>query len=199
MCMKKLFGAILALVAFSALGAFVVTQAWHIGYNQGYQPDQPIAFSHAKHAGELNIDCKYCHFGADKSRHAGIPPTQLCLNCHAKVKVNSPEIMKVQKAVDSGENIHWKKVNYYPDYAYFNHAQHVNVAGFACQKCHGPVEEMEVYWQEKKLGMGWCISCHRENGIAAPEDDVHSGKEGAFKGSVQGKSRAGGDCSKCHY
>lgn len=194
--MKKLFGALVALVAFGAFGAFIVTQAQHIGYNQGYQPDQPIPFSHAKHAGDLKIDCKYCHFGADKGRHAGVPPTELCLNCHAKVKTNSPHIKKIQKAVDSGENIQWTKVNHFPDFAYFNHAQHVNVAGFDCQKCHGPVEEMEVYWQEKKLGMGWCMECHRENGIAPPNDDFHGGE---FKGSVQGKSRAGGDCSKCHY
>jgi hypothetical protein len=196
MYMKKLFGALVALVAFGALGAFVVTQAQNIGYNQGYEPDQPIPFSHAKHAGDLKIDCKYCHFGADKGRHAGVPPTELCLNCHAKVKTDSPHIKKIQKAVDSGENIQWKKVNHYPDFAYFNHAQHVNVGGFACQKCHGAVEEMVVYKQEKKLGMGWCIQCHRDNGIAAPDDKFHSGD---FKGSVQGKSMAGGDCSKCHY
>jgi hypothetical protein len=184
MCMKKLLGAFVALVAFAAFGAYVVTQARHIGYNQYYQPDQPIKFSHKLHAGELQMDCKYCHFGADKGRHAGIPPTELCLNCHSKVKTNSPEIKKIQKAIDSGENIKWVKVNHYPDFAYFNHAQHVNVAGFACQKCHGPVQEMEVYWQHETLGMGWCINCHRENEIAPPEDH---------------KRASGGDCSKCHY
>lgn len=182
--MKKLFGAAAAIIVFGVLGAFVVTQARHIGYNQGYQPDQPVAFSHKLHAGEMKMECLYCHFGADKGRHAGVPPTELCLNCHSKVKTNSPEIQKLQKAVDSGENVQWVKVNHYPDYAYFNHAQHVNVAGFACQKCHGPVEEMEVYYQHGKLNMGFCIECHRDNEIAPPEDH---------------KSMAGGDCSKCHY
>lgn len=182
--MKKLFGAVIALIAFGAFGAFIVTQARHLGFNQGYQPDQPIAFSHAKHAGDLKMDCKYCHFGADKGRHAGVPPTELCLNCHSKVKTNSPEIKKIQKAVDSGENINWVKVNHFPDFAYFNHSQHVNVAGFACQECHGDVQDMTIVKQEKKLNMGWCIECHRGNEIAPPEDH---------------KRASGGDCAKCHY
>lgn len=181
--MKKLFGAIGALVVFGVIGAFAWTQATHIGYNQYYEPDQPIKFSHKLHVGENNIQCMYCHFGADKSRHAGIPPTELCLNCHKFVKTNSPEIMKIQDAMDSGENIEWKRVNFLPDHAYFNHAQHVNVAGLQCQQCHGPVEEMETYYQHGKLNMGFCINCHREKGIAPPEGH---------------KTQAGGDCSKCH-
>jgi hypothetical protein len=182
--MKKLLGALVALIAFGGIGAFVVTQAQSLGYNQYYEPDQPVAFSHKLHAGDLQMDCKYCHVGADKGRHANIPPTELCLNCHSQVKTNSPEIKKIQKAIDSGENIHWTKVNHYPDHAYFNHAQHVNVAGLQCQSCHGPVEEMEVYYQSKTLGMGMCISCHRENEIAPPKDH---------------KSAGGGDCAKCHH
>lgn len=179
-----MLGAFVAVLLLSGLAFYVVVQARHLGYNQGYQPDQPIAFSHKLHAGDLKMDCQYCHFGADKGRHAGIPPTELCLNCHSKVKTSSPEIQKIQNAVDSGENIQWTKVNHFADFAYFNHSQHVNVAGFDCQKCHGPVETMEVYWQEEKLSMGWCISCHRDNEIAPPEDHKRAG---------------GGDCAKCHY
>lgn len=182
--MKKLIGAFVALAAFGALGAYVVVQARHIGYNQGYEPDQPIKFSHALHAGDLKMDCQYCHFAADKGRHAGIPPTELCLNCHSQVKTNSPEIRKIQEAMDSGENIEWKRVNFFPDYAYFNHAQHVNVAQLDCKQCHGPVDEMVTYYQHEKLNMGWCINCHRENEIAPPEDH---------------KRATGGDCQKCHY
>lgn len=203
--MKKLLGAIVALLAFGALGSFIVVQARHIGYNQGYQPDQPIAFSHAKHAGELQMDCKYCHFAADKGRHAGIPPTELCLNCHKNVKTNSPEIKKITEAVESGENIQWTKVNFFPDYAYFNHAQHVNVAELDCQGCHGPVDEMEVYYQHEKLNMGWCIECHREKGIAPPNDEYHgdgsddySDYDNAHPYEVKPRL-TGGDCSKCHY
>lgn len=182
--MKKIVGALAGLVVLIAVSSFLVSQAQQIGYNQGYQPDQPVAFSHKRHAGDMKMECLYCHFGADKGRNAGIPPTELCLNCHNQIKTDSKEIKKIHKAMRSKENIQWVKVNHYPDFAYFNHSQHVNVAGFACQKCHGAVEEMEVYYQKEKLAMGWCINCHRDNGIAPPEDH---------------KRAAGGDCSKCHY
>lgn len=204
--MKKLLGAFVAFIALGALSTFVVVQARHLGFNQGYAPDQPVAFSHKKHAGDLKIDCQYCHFGADKGRHAGVPPTGLCLNCHDKVKTSSPEIKKLQKAVDSGENIQWVKVNHFPDFAYFNHSQHVNVAGVSCLKCHGDVDKMEIYEQKEKLSMGWCINCHRDNGIAPPDDhdelmkSYKDTEEGYPSGSHLRKGyRAGGDCAKCHY
>lgn len=204
--MKKLLGALVAFIALGVFGAFVVTQARHIGFNQGYAPDQPIPFSHKKHAGDLKIDCQYCHFGADKGRHAGVPPTELCLNCHNQVKKNSPHIKKLKNAVASGENIQWVKVNHFPDFAYFNHSQHVNVAGFKCQECHGDVEKMVIYKQEKKLNMGWCIECHRGNGIAPPKD--HKKMTDGYKQTQEGYpsgahlysgSGSGGDCAKCHY
>lgn len=204
--MKKLLGALVAFIALGAFSTFIVVQARHLGFNQGYAPDQPVAFSHKKHAGNLEIDCQYCHFGADKGRHAVIPPTALCLNCHSMIKTQSPEIKKLQNAVDSGENIQWVKVNHYPDFAYFNHAQHVNVAGVSCQKCHGAVETMDIYHQKEKLAMGWCIECHRENGIAPPDDHAEiveqykSTQEGYPSGAKLYKgSGSGGDCAKCHY
>lgn len=204
--MKKVLGALVVFIAVGLFGTFVVVQARNLGYNTGYAPDQPVAFSHKKHAGELEIDCQYCHYGADKGRHAAIPPTELCLNCHSKVKTNSPEIKKLKNAVESGENIQWVKVNHYPDFAYFNHAQHVNVAGVKCQKCHGEVQEMEIYYQAKDLGMGWCLNCHRANGIAPPEDHDEMVKrykdtqEGYPSGAELYNGRGnGGDCSKCHY
>ena len=206
MCMKKLIGALVAFLALGAFATFVVSQARHLGFNQGYAPDQPVAFSHKKHAGDLKMECQYCHFAADKGRHAGVPPTELCLNCHKQVKTNSPEIKKLANAVDSGENIQWVKVNHFPDFAYFNHAQHVNVAGVKCQTCHGEVQEMEILKQEKKLAMGWCIQCHRDNGIAPPKDHAEAVK--AYKDTQEGypsgaslrkDHRAGGDCAKCHY
>ena len=210
--MKKLIAAAVTLTALGVLGIFVIVQARHIGYNQGYAPDQPVAFSHKLHAGELKMDCQYCHFAADKGRHAAIPPTELCLNCHSQIKTNSPEIRKLQEAVDSGENIRWKRVNLFPDYAYFNHAQHVNVAELDCMKCHGPVDQMGggkngegVYYQAKKLNMGWCIECHRDNNIAPPADHYGSADYedyGQYDNSHPYKvipRTSGGDCSKCHY
>jgi hypothetical protein len=184
MTMKKALGAVVALILLGGFSSYLFVQARHIGYNQGYEPTQPIPFSHKIHAGDNQIECMYCHYGADQSRHASIPPTEFCLNCHKQVKTNSPHIKKIAKAVESGENIKWVKVNHLPDFAYFNHAQHVNVAEIDCQKCHGPVDEMDVYYQHGKLNMGWCIECHRDNGIAPPDDH---------------KRAAGGDCSKCHY
>lgn len=182
--MKKIVGGLIAFIGSVAFASFVITQGRHLGFNQGYAPDQPVAFSHKRHAGDLKIDCQYCHFGADKGRHAGVPPTELCLNCHKMVKPDSPEIKKLQAAINTGKNIQWVKVNHFPDFAYFNHSQHVNVAELKCQTCHGEVEKMVIYKQEKKLNMGWCINCHRDNEIAPPRDH---------------KRASGGDCSKCHY
>jgi hypothetical protein len=64
------------------------------GNDEGYAPAQPIAFSHRLHAGELAIDCLYCHGGAEKGRHAGVPATSVCMNCHDSVSAR-------KEAVDS--------------------------------------------------------------------------------------------------
>lgn len=153
-------------------------------FNTRYEPQQPINFSHKIHAGENKIQCLYCHFAAEKGRHAGIPPTELCLNCHTKIKTDSIEIKKVQEAVKTKKQIEWIKVHHFPDFAYFNHSQHVAVGKISCQECHGPVETMTRLRQEKTLNMGWCLDCHRQKGIAPPNDH---------------KSKAGGDCARCHY
>jgi hypothetical protein len=156
-----------------------------VGYSQGYAPDQPIKYSHKLHAGDLGIDCQYCHFAAGEGRHAGIPPVGVCMNCHTIIKKNgSEEIKKVEAAYNANKPIEWVKVHHFPDYAYFNHAQHVRVGKKACQECHGQIQDMERVEQFKDLSMGMCIQCHRQNGVMPPEDH---------------KSRAGGDCSKCHY
>jgi len=162
----------------------VIYYGRQVNFNTGYEPDQPIAFSHKIHAGENKINCTYCHFAAEQGRHAGIPPVQLCLNCHSKIRTDSLEVQKVYKALEEGKTIAWTKVNHFPDFAYFNHAQHVNVGKISCQECHGPVESMTRLRQEKDLSMGMCIDCHRQKGIAQPEDH---------------KSAKGGDCASCHY
>ncbi len=144
-----------------------------MGSRQGYEPEQPIAYSHALHAGELKIDCLYCHFGADKSRHAGVPPVSVCLNCHEQVLPGSPEIVKIKKAHAEGTPIAWEGVHKLPDFAYFNHARHVG-AGVGCQLCHGPVETMARVRQVETLSMGFCLDCHRTPpasvGVAAWSD-----------------------------
>lgn len=148
---------------------------------QGYEPEQPIAYSHAVHAGQRRIDCLYCHFGAERSRYAGVPPAQVCMNCHSQVKRDSPEVQKIEAAVESGTPIAWIRVHRFPDHAYFDHSRHVAVAGIRCQSCHGPVETMTRVRQVESMSMGFCLDCHRKserpgNGLAPSTD-----------------------CSACHY
>lgn len=176
---------IASVFCFVALMAYLLTnEGQKINYNQGYEPDQPINFSHKIHAGDNQVSCVYCHFAAEKGRHAGIPPTELCMNCHVKIKFDAPEIKKISDHLKTGKGIDWVKVNHYPDFAYFNHSQHVRVGKVSCQECHGPVESMTRMRQEKSLNMGWCLDCHRQKGIAQPNDHKNAGAA---------------DCAKCHY
>src|SRR6478736_6739366 len=149
----------------------VIDGLFSIGVQQGYQPKQPIAFSHKLHAGAYEIECKYCHTGAMKGKQANIPSPNICMNCHSQIKQESPEIQKIYAAIGydvktasyTGKQkpIEWVRIHNLPDLAYFNHSQHVNVGGIECQTCHGPIEEMEVVKQFSLLTMGWCIDCHR--------------------------------------
>ena len=126
----------------------------------GYQPTQPIPFSHKMHVGELGMDCRYCHNNVDKAAHSNIPSTETCMNCHNQIKTDSPHIAKIKKSYITGEPIKWVKVHMLPDYAYFNHSRHVN-SGISCVSCHGRVDQMEKVYQAKRLSMGWCLECHR--------------------------------------
>ncbi len=132
-----------------------------LGGQQGHAPVQPIAFSHAVHAGLYEIDCQYCHAGAERSRHAGVPAAGVCLNCHSKVKTDAPEIRKLTAFVTSDQPVPWMKVHRLPDFAFFSHASHVS-AGLACQGCHGQVQQMTRVEQQETMTMGWCLRCHRE-------------------------------------
>ncbi len=179
----------------AGVGAKVlVNRLQMIGLNQGYAPDQPINYSHKIHAGDNQIPCLYCHFGAEKGRHAGIPPANVCLNCHKVVKKNSPEIQKIKDAMAANKPIEWIKVHRLPDYVYFNHSQHVVAGKVVCQDCHGPVQTMTVMRQEKTLAMGWCIDCHRTRGVVPPEGPIDNSDP-----KVRDQVKAGLDCQKCHY
>ncbi len=168
-------------------------------YDTGYAPEQPIAFYHKVHAGELGIDCKYCHFNADRGKHAGVPPMSVCLGCHRVVNGGdnpqyAKEISALLAVADKGSYsidgttyhgtpdgieyeggvVHWKRVHKLPDFVYFSHQWHVR-AGVACQTCHGPVQEMTVLRQYSDLTMGWCLDCHRRSNYVGgrrydPED-----------------------------
>ena len=132
----------------------------------GYQPEQPVPFSHALHAGKLQLDCRYCHSTVESAAFAAVPPTQTCLNCHAAIKSDSPKLAMVKKSFETGDPIRWIKVHDVPDFVYFNHSAHVN-KGVACESCHGRIDQMEEVSQAKSLSMAWCLECHR-----APEQNL---------------------------
>lgn len=137
---------------------------WYFGSPKytdvGYQPDQPVPYSHKLHAGDLGLDCRYCHIGVEVTASAVIPPTQTCMNCHTLVKTDSDKLKLVQESWANDKPIEWIRVHDLPDYAYFNHSAHIN-AGVGCASCHGNVAEMEKVIQVKPLSMGWCLDCHR--------------------------------------
>ncbi len=135
----------------------------------GYTPEQPIAFSHKLHAGDNKIPCLYCHTGAARSRHAGVPAVQTCMNCHAVTRTDRPAIQKLTALYNEGKAVEWKRVYRLPDHVYFDHRPHVN-AGIACQTCHGEVQTMARVSQVMSLRMGNCLKCHRDPKAALPPD-----------------------------
>ena len=199
-----------------------------IGIDQGYAPIQPIHYSHKIHAGANQIECKYCHSSARVSKHSGIPSLNVCMNCHEYIgeyngeedlengytkDFYTNEIKKLYNAVGWDEEnqvytgntqpVKWIRIHNLPDFVYFNHAQHAQVAKIECQTCHGPVEEMEILYQYSPLTMGWCIDCHRESNVDKDNEyyqKVHeelSKKYGVEKLTV---AQLGGiECAKCHY
>jgi len=214
---------VIALVVFyfvlSGLGA-----AWDglltVGVHQGYQPEQPIAFSHKLHAGENGVDCNYCHSGARHSKSAGVPSANVCMNCHTYInegrsEQGTQEISKIYAAIGfdpetrsyiegyEQQPIEWIRIHNLPDLAYFNHSQHVNVAGVECQECHGPIQEMEVVEQYSPLTMGWCIDCHRETKVDTTNNYYHDLNDNwieKYHGEDITAEKIGGlECGKCHY
>lgn len=183
---------LLSVAALAGAGA-VALALQRVGVAQGYAPEQPVAFSHALHAGRYEVPCLYCHFGAEKSRHAGVPPSSVCMNCHAELKLRTVELAKLREAVAQDRPIAWIKVHNLPDFVYFNHSQHVRVGGLDCRLCHGAVETMERVSQQAPLTMGWCLECHRERGMTEPAAGGVSPQE-ALRPATGGT-----DCSKCHY
>ncbi|MCC6746188.1 MAG: cytochrome c3 family protein [Deltaproteobacteria bacterium] len=145
-------------------GIVVVAAVWYWGSPKytdvGYQPEQPVAFSHQQHAGELGMDCRYCHSTVERGAFAAIPPTQTCMNCHATIRKDSPKLAPVRQSAATGKPIEWVRVHMLPDYAYFDHSVHL-AAGVGCASCHGRIDQMPVVRQDQSLSMGWCLECHR--------------------------------------
>lgn len=211
-----------------AAGYFFYGWSMQVGVDQNYAPVQPIHYSHRVHAGINGIDCKYCHSSARVSKNAGIPSLNVCMNCHKNISEVSDttntdghgkpfydaQIQKLYDAVgwDKANQkytgvtrpVKWVRIHNLPDFAYFNHSQHVSVAGIECQTCHGPVETFEVMKQFSPLTMGWCIDCHRKTDVKMEGNDYYkkihdelSKKYGVDK--LTAAQMGGLECGKCHY
>ena len=126
----------------------------------GYQPVQPVAFSHATHAGQLGIDCRYCHTGVEKSWFSNIPAGSTCMNCHSQVLKDDPRLALVRESAQSGRPIPWVQIHKLPDFVYFNHSVHVN-RGVSCVECHGRIDRMDEVYHAKPFSMSFCLECHR--------------------------------------
>lgn len=227
---KIIISSVIALLFFSST-YLVYGFFMQVGIDKGYQPIQEIHYSHKIHAGDNQIDCKFCHSAARTSKTAGIPSLNVCMNCHKTIdeyngavepekgltkEFYDNEIKKLYDAVGwDAENqrytgvqkpVKWTRIHNLPDHVYFSHAQHVSVAGIACQECHGPIESMEVVEQHAPLTMGWCINCHRKTEVDTNNEyyknyeEIHaqlSKKYGVEKLTI---SHLGGlECGKCHY
>ncbi|HQZ97111.1 MAG TPA: cytochrome c3 family protein [Pyrinomonadaceae bacterium] len=186
------------MILITLTGAFLVWQSGtfrNYGDQLGYEPIQPINFSHKLHAGDNQISCLFCHSSADKSRVAGVPPASTCMNCHTKVLPDSPEIQKITAAIAEKKPIEWVKVNDLPDLVAFNHSRHVT-SGVSCQTCHGPVETMERLSQQNSFTMGDCVSCHRTHRDVTLDE---AGKPQIAREKTAQKLMASTDCSVCHH
>lgn len=217
-----------AIVLLLAGGYFVYGYLMQIGIDQGYKPVQPIHFSHRIHAGDNAVDCKFCHSSARTSKTSGIPSLNVCMNCHKSIgevaestateehskEFYDKEIAKLYKAVGwdpaeqeyTGETepVKWVRIHNLPDFAYFNHSQHVSVAGVECQTCHGPIQEMEVVYQNAPLTMKWCVDCHRETKVNLTDnayyEKVHEQLSKKYGVEELTAAEMGGlECGRCHY
>lgn len=228
---KNQFLVLVTVILLMLSGAWVVYgYLMQIGVDQDYAPVQPIHYSHKIHAGENGIDCKYCHSAARTSKNAGIPSLNVCMNCHKSIaefsgnpdstyveyskEFYTAEIEKLYDAVGWDKDkqaytgktkpVKWVRIHNLPDFVYFNHSQHVSVAGLECQQCHGPVENYEIMKQFAPLTMGWCINCHRETDVKM-EGNAYYEKIHAELAKKYGKDKltaaemGGLECGKCHY
>lgn len=211
-----------------ASGYYLYGYMMQVGVDQGYQPVQPIHYSHKIHAGDNGIDCKYCHSSARVSKTSGIPSLNVCMNCHKSIyevaestateeyskEFYDGEIQKLyaaagwsdadQKYTGEAQPVKWVRIHNLPDFAYFNHSQHVSVAGIECQTCHGPVEEMEIVSQFAPLTMGWCINCHRDTNVKVQDNayytKIHEELSKKYGVDQLTAAQMGGlECGKCHY
>ena len=197
-------------IALLPSSALTVTLVYYYGSPKftdvGYRPVQPIPYSHKLHAGELGIDCRYCHAQVEVSPVATVPPSKVCMNCHTVVKRDSLQLEPLRESMITGNPIQWIRVHNVPDYAYFDHSIHVG-AGVGCASCHGRIDEMEVVQQARPLSMRWCLDCHRDpDRHLRPLDEVtnmawtplEDQKDLAKEIRAERDINPSTDCSACH-
>ncbi len=196
---NKAYIALFAVVLFVVGGYYTIQGAAGLGRSKDYQPEQPIYYSHKVHAGTNQINCLYCHSGAQEGKHANIPSLNTCMNCHMAINEyageklyredgtevdGTAEIKKLysytgwdpdqKKYVNAPKPIEWVKIHNLPDHVYFNHAQHVKAGKVACQTCHGEIQNMGEVYQYSDLSMGWCVNCHRETKVQFEDNKFYS-------------------------
>lgn len=199
------------LTAAAVLGPVFVIALIYLAFSPqttavGYRPVQPVPYSHLLHAGELGIDCRYCHTAVERTAAAGVPPTSVCMNCHARIKGGSDLLRPVRDSYESGLPVRWMRIHDLPDYSYFHHGAHV-ARGVGCESCHGRIDRMEVVAQREGLNMAWCLGCHRD-----PDPNLRAPAEAVTMGYAPGEDRRemgrrlraardinpSTDCSTCH-
>jgi Cytochrome c7 and related cytochrome c len=165
---------LVAAIAINVVGAALTVLVWYYltpkNFQVGYAPVQPVPYNHSLHAGQMGMDCRYCHANVERAAHAQVPPTQTCMGCHALVKTESGRLANIRKSWESGKPVEWVKVHKLPDHAYFNHSAHLNIAvgdpakaaAIGCATCHGRIDQMEVVRLDQPIAMGWCLECHRD-------------------------------------
>ena len=169
-------------------------------FQTGYQPTQPVPYSHRLHVGQMGMDCRYCHANVEVAAKAMIPPTQVCMGCHAMVKTDSARLAPVRASWETGKPVEWIQIHKLPDHAYFDHSAHVSV-GVGCATCHGRVDQMEVVRSDQPLSMGWCLDCHRDpTPNLRPKDQVTNmeWKPEMAAGWTPPKVNPPKHCSGCH-
>jgi mono/diheme cytochrome c family protein len=197
---NKAYIAVLAIVLFLVGGYVTFQSAQGLGRSKNYQPEQPIYYSHTVHAGINQINCLYCHGGAQESKHANIPSVNVCMNCHMGINeyAKGPQLLRedgskvdgtaeiqklyqyagwdpgTKKYTGKGKAIEWVRIHNLPDHVYFNHSQHVTAGKQQCQTCHGEIQKMGEVYQFSDLSMGWCINCHRESKVQFTENKFYS-------------------------
>ena len=214
------FKAGLTLVIFVVALFWLADNGIRLGRQKGYQPTQPIHYSHQLHAGKLKIDCQYCHTSAGKGKTAGIPSLNTCMNCHKAVTqgpvYGKDEIAKIYEAVGwdpatkaytkPPKPIEWVRIHNLPDHVYFNHSQHVVAGKVECQTCHGPIQTMPEVYQFAPLSMGWCVNCHRQTEVQFASNNYYSTYQKLHEDlknhkidKVTVEQIGGTECAKCHY